>query len=145
MTRGDSRIATTRFDRERFAAFARRFGRGCWLAFLALALLTASFPATVGLTIDRSPAVTSKLISALAISRQDIPSSVILDSRSKLGWSRTSERSGAVQSTGGNGIVPVTVRMADARPYTVIAKLAQGAVKPAPFRHFDAQAPPLLP
>lgn len=124
-----------------FAELARRYGHGFWLALLAVALLTVSFPTTAP-TIDRSPAATSKLVSALAISRQDIPSSVILESRSKLGWSRTTERGRAVHSIDGNGILPVSVWMADARPHTSNAELAPDAVKPAPFRYFDAQAPP---
>ena len=143
LARNDHETATIRFDVRPVAEFVRRCSRGVWLAFLALALLTVSFPAAAGLTIDRSPAVTSKLINALAIIRQDIPSNLILDSRSKPGWSRAADRSGNAQSPSGYGIVPAATRMATSRPYPGIPRSVHDVVDRPRFRHFDAQAPPL--
>lgn len=115
---------------------------GSWLAFLALALLATSLTATAGLAIHKSSAATSKLVNILAISGQDIPPSLILDNRSKSGWSRTSERGQAVQSTDRDGISPATAQLIEGQPYPAFATLAQGAVKLASLRYFDAQAPP---
>jgi len=142
MTRSDSGTATNDFDVNLVAEFGRRCRRGIWLAFLALALLTVSFPSAAGLTIDRSPAITSELVNALAIVRQDVPSNLILDSRSKPGWSRTAERSGAVQSSGGYGIASDAVLVATSRPYPSIRHSVHDVVEVSRSHHFDAQAPP---
>jgi hypothetical protein len=142
MMRSESRTDAIEFEGKLVTGFVRRFSRGIWLAFLALALLAVSIPSAAGVTTDRSPAVTSKLINTLAI-RQDIPSSLILDSRSKPRWSRAAERSGAIQSSGGYGIVPAAVRMAVSRPYPSISRSVHDVADPPRFHHFDAQAPPL--
>lgn len=145
MTPGDDETATIEFNVKLGTEFVRRCRRGIWLAFLALALLTVSFPTSAGLIIDRSPAVSSRPINAPAITRQDTPLNLTLDRRSMPGWSRAAERSGAVHASSGYGIVPTGVRVAASRPYPITPRFGHDAVDLPRLRHFDAQAPPLRP
>jgi hypothetical protein len=142
MTRSDSETATIEFDVKPVAELVRRCRRGTWLVFLALALLTVSFPSAAGLTVAGSPAVTSRPIDKLAILRQDTPSNPTLDSRSMPGWWRAAERSGAVQSPGGYGVVPAGVQIAASRPLPITPRSVHDVVDLPGLRHFDAQAPP---
>lgn len=141
MACNDHETAAVRYDVRAVVYFVRRCGRGAWLAFLALALLTVSFTATTALPLDGRPAATSKLINILAI-RQDGPPNQLLDSRFKPGWSRVAERSGAAQSSAGNGIVPTAVRVATPRPYPSTIRSDYEATDLARFHPFDARAPP---
>ena len=134
--------AITRFNLKRLAEFVGSCGRGFWLAFLALALLTVSVPTTTGLTLDRSPTVTSKRGDSLAIPRQDVPLNLLSDYGSKAGWSRTTERNGPAQPSGDYGTVPAAVRIAAARPYPGVSYTPHVTVEAPRFRPFDAQAPP---
>lgn len=130
-------------DVKRVAEFFGRCGRGFWLAFLALALLTVSVPTTTDLTLDRSPTVTSKRGDSLAIPRQDLPLKLSSDYGSKAGWSRATERNGPAQPSGDHGIAPDAVRIAAARRYPGASHIVHVAFHAHRFRPFDAQAPPV--